>query len=121
MKTVVCFVQTTAARPGKKQMTTEFCVNELGASWRDTTKKRNPTYGEAAQTSALQILLNDCWMEAVEWLADAHGASLQGLVIQIEKGIRIGAEDAGLEPFREQLRLMQDRQKRAWAMAGAGS
>ena len=94
---------------------TRFCVNDLGASWRDTTKNRI----SSAQIPALQLLLNECWMEAVEWLAEAHGASLQGLVI--EKGIRIGAEDAGLEPFREQLRLMQDRQKRAWAMAGAGS
>ena len=64
--------------------------------------------------TALQLLVTNCWMDSVKWLAEAREVPLQGLVIEA----RHKSVDTRLEPFRVTLRKLQDQQQRAWEGAG---
>ena len=86
---------------------TRLCVEVLGASWSDKGTGRG---SRGREDTALQILVNSGWMEAVSWLARERGALLQGLVISEEGAYR--DKDGKLT---ERLRQLQEEQLRRWA------
>ena len=88
---------------------TQFCIRQLGVSWSDTSQ-----HGRERELTTLQLLVNGCWMDAVQWLAKECNAPLQGLVIEGSDYLR----NNDIEPFRARLRTLQDEQQRAWAGMG---
>ena len=88
---------------------TQFCIRQLGVSWSDTSQ-----HGRERELTTLQLLVNGCWMDAVQWLAKECNAPLQGLVIEGSDYLRSDC----IEPFRATLRTLQDEQQRAWAGMG---
>ena len=88
---------------------TQFCIRQLGVSWSDTSQ-----HGRERELTTLQLLVNGCWMDAVQWLAKECNAPLQGLVIEGSDYLR--SDD--IEPFRATLRALQAEQQRAWAGMG---
>ena len=91
---------------------TQFCIQQLGASWSDSSKHGR----DKRELTALQLLVNGCWMDAVQWLAKECNAPLQGLVIE-GQNYYLSTRDI-FEPFRATLRTLQDEQQRAWAGMG---
>ena len=91
---------------------TQFCIQQLGASWSDSSQHGR----DGRELTALQLLVNGYWMDAVQWLAKECNAPLQGLVIEGQDHLR--ATSDCLEPFRATLRTLQDEQQRAWAGMG---
>ena len=87
----------------------QFCIRQLGVSWSDTSQ-----HGRERELTTLQLLVNGCWMDAVQWLAKECNAPLQGIVIEGSDYLR--SDD--IEPFRATLRTLQDEQQRAWAGMG---
>ena len=90
---------------------TQVCIRQLGASWSDSSKHGR----DERELTALQLLVNGCWMDAVQWLAKECNAPLQGLVIEGEDHYYTRGS---IEPFHATLRTLQEEQQRAWAGMG---
>ena len=91
---------------------TKLCIEKLGASWSDSSQQGR----DERELTALQLLVNGCWMDAVQWLAKERNAPLHGLVIEVRH--RFAATSDRYEPFRATLRTLQEEQRRAWAGMG---
>ena len=91
---------------------TKLCIEKLGASWSDSSQQGC----DERELTALQLLVNGCWMDAVQWLAKERNAPLHGLVIEVRH--RFAATSDRYEPFRATLRTLQEEQRRAWAGMG---
>ena len=78
-----------------------------GVWWRVGRRRTRSSNKSGVETTALQMLINGCWMDAVQWLAEKHHVSLQGLVI--EKDMPEYGFDAA--PFRVKLQLLQKQQR----------
>ena len=91
---------------------TQFCIRQLGASWSDSSKHGHGR--DERELTALQLLVNGCWMDAVQWVAKECNAPLQGLLLEGENYYT----RERFEPFRATLRTVQAEQQRAWAGMG---
>ena len=91
---------------------TQFCIRQLGASWSDSSKHGHGR--DERELTALQLLVNGCWMDAVQWVAKECNAPLQGLVLEGQEYFT----RHHIEPFRTTLRTLQAEQQRSWAGIG---